>query len=94
MNNAEKTLKISILGKNYTVVTDERDTDVYAAASIVENLYQAKGIHGSAGQTQQIEKFAVIATLQVAMDLVKARNLLEQYESACGGLVNVIEKSL
>ena len=94
MNNAEKTLRISILGKNYTVVTDELDTDVYAAASIVEDLYQVKGIHGSAGQAPQMDKFAVITTLQVAMDLVKARNLLKQYESTCGGLVEVIEKNL
>ena len=94
MNNAEKTLKISILGKNYTVVTDERDTDVYAAASIVENIYQTKGVQGAVGQAPLVDKVAVIATLQVAMDLVKARNLLKQYESTCSGLVSVIEKNL
>ena len=92
MNNAEKTLKISILGKNYTVVTDERDTDVFAAASIVESLYQGKGT--TAGQALLVDKVAIITTLQVAIDLVKARNLLKQYESTCGGLVSVIDKSL
>lgn len=93
MNNAEKTLKISILGKNYTVVTDENDTDVYAAASIVENIYQAKGNPLASGQ-QQVERFVIITSLQIAIDLVKSRNLLRQYESGCSRLVDIIEQSI
>lgn len=93
MNNAEKTLKISILGKNYTVVTDENDTDVYAAASIVENIYQIKGNNPSSGP-QQVDKFVIIASLQIAIDLVKARNSLKQYESGCTRLVGVIEQNI
>ena len=91
--NAEKPLKISILGKNFTVVTDECDSDVYAAACIVEKTYQMRGVRGFVWP-QYIDKIAVIITLQVAMELVKTRKMMQLCENLCTSLVDVIEHSL
>lgn len=94
MNNAEKTLKISILGKSYTVVTDELDVDVLAAVSTVERHFQEKGKSLPAGQVQQVDNVAVVVALQIAIELVKAENALKQYEISCAGLTGMIEQNL
>lgn len=94
MNNAEKTLKISILGKSYTVVTDEQDVDVYAAAGMVDKFFQEKGLNLPAGQGQLADKIAVVVALQIATELVKAKKALKQCESACAGLTGMIEQNL
>jgi cell division protein ZapA (FtsZ GTPase activity inhibitor) len=94
MNNSAKTLKISILGKSYTVVTDEHEVDVQAAAEIVDSLFQEKGAGTTTNQAPIAEKMAVVIALQVAMELVKAKKVLKRYESTCVGLTGMIEQNL
>lgn len=95
MNNVEKTLKISILGKSYTVVTDEQDVDVYAAASMVDKYFQEKGISlPAASQGQQADRIAVVVALQIAIELVKAKNALKHYENSCAGLTGLLSQNL
>lgn len=94
MNNTGKTLKISILGKSYTVVTDEHDADVYAAACEVDKLFHEKGFNLPVNQGPNAEKMAAIVALQVAIELVRAKRVLERYESMCAGLTGKIEQTL
>lgn len=94
MNNTGKTLKISILGKTYTVVTDEHDADVHAAACEVEKIFQEKGFNLPPNQGPNAEKIAAIIALQVAIELVKANKVLDRYESMCAGLTGMIEQTL
>ncbi|MBM3886850.1 cell division protein ZapA [Candidatus Dependentiae bacterium] len=94
MNNTGKTLKISILGKSYTVVTDEHDADVYAAVEEVEKLFQNKGFQMPQNYGPNADKLAAIVAMQVAMELVKAKKVLERYENICAGLMGKIEQSL
>lgn len=92
--NAQRTLKISILGKTYTVVTDELDIDVYAAAGVVDNLFQTKGMKSLPTHGQLTDKIAVIVALQIATELIKTRKALNKYEATCDGLTDLIEQSL
>lgn len=94
MNNAEKTLKISILGKNYTVVTDEQDVDVYAAAGILDKLLHEKGIVLPSGHGQQSDTMVAVVALQIATELVKAKNALQRYENSCVGLSGLLSQNL
>lgn len=94
MNNPEKTLKISILGKVYTVVTDECELDVQAAAEIVSGFFLQKGQNPAIPHNQALERMAAIVALQTAIELVKARKALSFYENACSGLSSIIEKAL
>ena len=78
----KQNLKISILGKNYLINTDEAQEDVFAAAHLVDSLLRE--------QTSKVAvndegKVAIIVALQLATDLNKALNKL-------GGLENKIEQ--
>lgn len=92
MNKTEKQIKISILGKNYTVVTDEQDVDVYAAAEMVDRIFREKG--ASVSLVSQQEKIAVIAALQIATELVKTQKKMANFENVCTSLTGVIEQNL
>jgi cell division protein ZapA (FtsZ GTPase activity inhibitor) len=94
MNNISKTLKISILGKSYTVVTDEHDVDVFAAASQVDKIFGEKGFNIAANQGPLAEKLAAVVALQVAIELVKAQKTVQRYEHGCAGLMGMIEKNV
>ena len=69
--NKQKTLSISILGKSYSIVTDEEDAIVVEAASMVDQLMQ-KVATPSSSPIELMKKTTFVA-LQVAVDLVKQR---------------------
>ena len=93
MKNKEKTLKLLILGKTYTVVTDENEDDIEAAIDLMDDLFEEKiatsGLHG-----QLSERVAAIAALQMAVELIKMKKIVKTYEHACFGLANTIEQNL
>ncbi len=73
--NEKRTLKLSIFNRDYVISTDESDKHIYNAANIVNNLVReiTKKIHPG-----NENKVAVLAALQLAVDLTK-RNEKDKY---------------
>lgn len=84
-------LKISIFGKNYLISTDESSEDIVAAAQVVDDLMRKKGEYASLQSETQL---AIIASLELATDLVKKRQQLEQLEVKIAALNRAVESSL
>lgn len=87
----QKNLKITILGKQYCISTDEDSEDVIKAAQLVDNLMQMK--IGSAAALSD-EKIAVIVALQLASELHQKTRLLENLEQKTEDLKNLLESEL
>lgn len=69
MIKEKKTLTVSILGKNYSLVTDEEGEVVERAAQVVESLLK-QVIHAVSSPAEVAKKTTFVA-LQIAVDLVK-----------------------
>ena len=90
--DTQKSLKISILGKGYSIITDENQDDVHKAVALVDKLMRGKVINvpPSAGK----EKVAVIVALQLAIDLTKKQQLLEKYENDVSRVDSLLNEEL
>jgi cell division protein ZapA (FtsZ GTPase activity inhibitor) len=69
MMNEKRTLTVSILGKNYSLVTDEKSDVVENAAQMVEALMKQL-VHTATSPTEMAKKTTFVA-LQIAVDLIK-----------------------
>ena len=87
----QKNLKISILGKNYCISTDENEDDIIKAADLVNALMKSKTDKGAAPGD---EKAAIAVALQLATDLTKKQKLLLVHENKTSQLISLLDKEL
>jgi cell division protein ZapA (FtsZ GTPase activity inhibitor) len=83
-------LKISIFGKNYSISTDESSENIVAAAKVVDDLMKSKSERASLQSDAQL---AVIVALELATDLGKKKQQLEQWEVKVAALNRAVEAS-
>lgn len=88
MENFKK-LNVAILGKSYSITTDEKESDVYAAVEMVDSLM--KTIADKAN-LQDYSKVAVLAALQLASDLNKSRKQFDSLQERVGNLDFMLSK--
>jgi cell division protein ZapA (FtsZ GTPase activity inhibitor) len=86
----QKNLKITILGKQYCISTDEDSEDVIKAAQLVDNLMQMR----VGNPAMSDEKIAVIVALQLASELHQKARLLENLEQKTEELKDLLESEL
>ena len=67
--NEKKTLTVSILGKSYSLVTDEEQGIIEHAAQHVESLME-RVVHPATSPAEAAKKTTFVA-LQIAVDLLK-----------------------
>lgn len=88
----QKNLKVSILGKSYSVMaTNEDCADIVKAADLVDNLMKMK-VEKATGASE--EKIAVTVALQLAADLIKKQQKLDDYENKTIQLASSIDDVL
>ena len=86
MITTRKSLKVSILGKSYSLATDENSEIVYQAAAMVDGLLNG---NSAAIQAGALDKVAIVTALQLAADVIKMRNSLDEYEGKCKALIQL-----
>ncbi len=86
MITTRKSLKVSILGKSYSLATDENSEIVYQAAAMVDGLLNG---NSAAIQAGSLDKVAIVTALQLAADVIKMRNSLDEYEDRCKALLQL-----
>lgn len=92
MMDIQKALKVSILGKSYSVMTTHEDSvDIVKAANLVDNLMKTK-VEKANGASE--EKIAVTVALQLATDLIKKQQKLDDYENKTLQLASSIDDVL
>ena len=79
MDKTQESLKISILGRSYSIITDEDHGDVHDAVRLVDGMIKSKFTNDSS--SNNVEKISVIVALQLAIDLAKKQRMLKKYES-------------
>lgn len=84
----QKSLKISIMGKLYSIMTDEDDGSIEEAAQIVDDLMKSKMGNSSLSE----EKIAVVVALQLAAEMKKKSKLIEYWQRKAEDLNNLINK--
>lgn len=67
--NEQNALTITILGRNYSIVTDEDHETVTKAAQLVD-MHLKKSVNASTSPKDAIKKTTFVA-LQIAVDLIK-----------------------
>lgn len=87
----QKHLKISINDKQYSIATDEIDTDIYSAAQLVDSMMKNKVGKVS---TSNGESVATIVALHLATDLAKTQKMLEACENRLEKLLNLCDKEV
>lgn len=87
----QKSLKISVFGKSYSIIADENDQEVLLAAELVNSIMNSKA--GKAPQAVESEKIAVVAALQLALELNKKNLMLVQCESKAENLVRLLDQT-
>jgi cell division protein ZapA (FtsZ GTPase activity inhibitor) len=85
----QKQLKVSINGKQYSLATDELDTDVYQAAQLVDTLLKSK--LEKAPHLNE-DKLALVVALHLATDLAKNQRLLRANEDKLEQLLVMLSK--
>lgn len=88
--NIQRNLKVSILGKNYFVATDEHEADVINAAELVNQLAKSK----SNKKSELDANVAIIIALELATHLAKKERLAENYEQKVMTLLALVEQAL
>jgi len=81
-------VKVSIGGREYLLATDEHDTELIEAAQMVDALL-GEGI--SKAPALKELKATVLASLQLASDLLKMRNRLKESEERVSRLINLLD---
>jgi cell division protein ZapA (FtsZ GTPase activity inhibitor) len=85
--NIQRNLKVTILGKNYSVSTDENEADIVIAAELVNQLIKSK-----IGKKIEIDQNVIlIIALELATDLTKKERSLVQREKQ---LLDLVEQVL
>jgi cell division protein ZapA (FtsZ GTPase activity inhibitor) len=86
--NSEKTLKITVLGKNYTVLTNEQEQNVLEAARLYGKMLQEKLDKDKYFVDQ--ERVALVVALELATELIKMQSLLASFENRVATLVDML----
>lgn len=96
MSKESKKYKITIFGESYTLVSDEAEPHVAAAAHTVDDLMTKMAASlGSAGLgPKDAKKIAVLAALQLSSDLHRAQSHLNLHESERQRLAALIDQGL
>ena len=87
----QKSLKISVFGKSYSIIADENDQEVLQAAELVNDIMKSKA--GKVPQAAENEKIAVVAALQLALELNKSRSVLKRCESKAENLISLLDQT-
>lgn len=85
----QKSLKISIMGKQYTIATDEDNDDIIQAAQLVDQLMKNKMAQLS---SLSQDKVAVVVALQLAADLQKKTQLLDSWQQKAEDLTSLLKE--
>ena len=88
----KRTLTVSILGKNYSLVTDEKSDVVESAAQMVEVLMKPL-VHAATSPTEMAKKTTFVA-LQVAVDLIKLKTCNHLVDSKVTTLNSLLKEQL
>lgn len=91
MSNKES-LTVSILGRSYSLRTDEDRQIVEGAAQLVESLLNRFAAAGTS-PTEMVKKSTFVA-LTIAVDLLKERKALEDVGSKTATLNGLLKDSL
>ena len=92
MINQKNKLTVSILGKSYSLVTDEDRQIVENAAKHVESLMQ-KLVHPATSPAETAKKTTFVA-LQIAVDLLKRDTELNLLSNKVAALDSLLKESL
>ncbi|MFA6263433.1 MAG: cell division protein ZapA [Candidatus Babeliales bacterium] len=84
----QKHIRITINGKQYSIATDEDETDVQNAAQLLDGLLRDKTEKLPPGDEQKA-MFAI--ALQLATELVRNRRKLQIYDERVERLITVID---
>ena len=88
----QKTLKISVLDKVYTITTDEDEQCVVRAMNRVNQILE--GGQKSGSSLRDIGASIVLPLLQLAVELEKALDQLQVTDVRISSLEKVVSKSL
>lgn len=91
MSNQKK-LTVSILGKNYSLVTDEGDDVIYQAAQLLDSLMR-QAVSTAAPSAEVVKKTTFVA-LQLAVDLVKKQQELAVFTEKTDTLTSLLKETL
>lgn len=89
----QKTLKISVLDKVYTITTDEDEQCVVRAMNRVNQMLDS-GAKSGASVTSDSGRNIVLPLLQLAVELEKALDQLQETGIRISSLEELITKSL
>jgi len=78
MSNQRK-LTVSVLGKNYSLITDENEAVIDQAAQLLDSMMQRT--ISSATPSPEVLKKTTFVALQLAVDLIKRRQELDDFAS-------------
>ena len=87
----QRSLKISILGKNYSIVTDEQDDILNEAAVLVDSLMQQM-VTSTESSAEMFKKTTFVA-LQIAVDLIKKQRELKTITNSTKSLNALLRES-
>ncbi len=84
----QKHIRITINGKQYSIATDEDETDVQNAAQLLDGLLRDKVGKLPPGEEQ---KATLAIALQLATELVRNKRLLQTYDARVERLITVLD---
>jgi cell division protein ZapA (FtsZ GTPase activity inhibitor) len=85
----QKQLKVSINGKQYVLATDEHEDVVCHAAQMVDTLIKNK-LEKMPHISE--EKIALVVALQLATDLAKNQQYMQEHEHKIGQLLALLSR--
>lgn len=91
MDNKNKVLELSIFNKVYSITTDENETDVVAAAEMLDKIL--KDISNKTKINNE-GKLAILAALQIAFDLKKQQNIEQSTNTKLSNVLSVLDTAL
>jgi len=91
MANQLKTIKVTILGKSYTLSTDDNEQDILAAVKLVDDRMREiiNMMATSNGQTA-----AVLLALELAGELKKQEEILDLWQKEASALGLLLSSKL
>lgn len=91
MKREAKSYKVTILDEHYSLVSDELESHIIESGVLVDQLM--KNIAQKSSMRDN-NKVAILASLQIASQLIRAREALEQHNKKQHMLIERLEKEL
>jgi len=88
----KKTLTVSILGRNYSLLTDEDSKIVEDAAELIDSMSKSMAV--SLGSPAEAAKKTTFIALKIAVDLLKERRELKAVGNKTSMLNDLLKESL